>query len=62
MWPISNLLYPTMLDRVPMDVIDMAVEIFLIPYHMLPKSALPHTSFSSFLSAFGDSLIPFDGT
>ena len=38
-----------MLDGIVMNVIDVALKIGIITYQMLPKSALPNRSFTSFL-------------
>lgn len=39
--PFLSFLNQTMLHRIEMDVIDMSVQIALIPYTMLPESRLP---------------------
>ncbi len=41
------------LDRVVVDVIDMALEILVIPYRMLPKPPLPYTPLPFVQTAFG---------
>jgi len=45
-----------------MDVIDMAVKIFLVPHHVFPESTLPYAPLPAFLSAFGNSLASIDST
>jgi hypothetical protein len=35
-----------MFYRIPMDIIDMPVEVFLIDDQVRPKSALPYSAFS----------------
>jgi hypothetical protein len=39
-----------------MDIIDMAVVVFLVFDQMCPKAALPQTAFTAFLAAFGNTL------
>jgi hypothetical protein len=41
-----------MLDRIPVNVIDVIAQIFFIANSMLPKAALPDSSLASFDSAF----------
>ena len=52
--PVGNLLYPAMFYRIPMDVVDVFVQIVLIPDQVLPESTLPHSPFSAFLPALRD--------
>ena len=47
-WPVGHSRYVTMLDRVVMNVIDVALKIGIVTYQMLPKSALPNRSFTPF--------------
>ena len=55
MGPVFNTFNPAMLDRIPMDIIDMLSKITFIPDHMFPKSPLPQTAFASFLPTYGNS-------
>ncbi len=48
MRPIANSRDVTVLHRIPMDVIDMAVEIVLVADLMLPKPPLPNRTFPVF--------------
>ena len=43
-----------MFDRIEMDVIDMGLQIFVIPDQMLPITALPDTAFP-----FSESALPY---
>jgi hypothetical protein len=43
-------------NRIPMDIIDMAVVVFLVFDQMRPKAALSQTAFTAFLAAFGNTL------
>ena len=45
---------PAMLDWIPMDIIEMTLEIQLIADKMIPKTALPQTPFVTLLTAFGN--------
>ncbi|MFO1423577.1 MAG: hypothetical protein U1F70_07970 [Candidatus Competibacteraceae bacterium] len=47
-WPIANLFDVTVLHRIPMDVIDMPVEIVWVADWMLPKPPLPNRTFPVF--------------
>ena len=46
--PICHAGHAPVLDRVPMDVIEMPVEIFLVPNLMFPKPPLPDRAFAVF--------------
>jgi len=35
-----------MLNRIVMNIVDMSLEIIIIPDHMLPVAPLPYSSFS----------------
>lgn len=48
--PIAHLCDVAMLDRIPMDVINMVVEIVLVADLMLPKSPLPNRTFPMLFS------------
>ncbi len=41
MRPIGHASHPSMFDGVPMDIIDVTVEVGLITDEMFPKTALP---------------------
>ncbi len=43
--PIDNILDMLMFHWIPMDIIRMAIKIFLTPNQMLPKSPLPNACF-----------------
>lgn len=45
-----------MLDRVGVDVIDMTMQVLLVPNHMLSITPLPETSFSLAHPAVGNAL------
>ena len=47
MRPIPHALDPSMLDRVEMNVINVALVIIIIAYQMLPESALPDSTLAS---------------
>ena len=48
MRPIRHSAYPSMLNRIPMDIIDVMFEIFFITDQVLPESALPYTALALF--------------
>lgn len=49
--PRDNLIHPTMLDRIEMDVIDMPLQVFVVPYLMFPETSLPDSAFAFALFA-----------
>ena len=46
--PIGDAGHVPVLDRVPMDIIEMPVEIFPVPDLMFPKPPLPYRAFPVF--------------
>ena len=50
--PIRNARNQTMLDRIPMNVIHMAIEIVLIRDPMRPEPSLPYPALPAFYSAW----------
>jgi hypothetical protein len=46
MRPVDHSLNPSVLDRIPVNVIDVPLEILIIQNHVRPKSALPNAAFS----------------
>lgn len=52
--PIDRFGTITMFDRIEMDVIDMGLQILVIPDQMLPITALPDTAFP-----FSESALPY---
>ena len=53
MRPIGHVLYQVVLDRIDMHVIHVRREIGLVPYQMLPVSALPDTALAPALEHNG---------
>ena len=49
--PMADLRHVPMLHRVPMDVIDMPVEVGVITDEMVPESMLPQGALVSFSAA-----------
>jgi len=60
MRPIGDTGHPAMLDRIPVDVIRVAVEIHLVADQVLPETALPYSSFTALCPALGDALAFFN--
>ena len=60
MWPILGTLHPSMLDRVPVNIIDVPLEIPVITDHVLPIAALPNTTLTSLDTTFRSSFAPRD--
>jgi len=54
MRPIGNAADPSVLDRIPMDIIHMPVEILIVADQVLPEAALPNATFTSSRPAFGN--------
>jgi len=56
MWPIVNFLHMTVFDRVPMDVINMTVEIVAVTDSVFPKPSLSNAAlvFSATWARIGD--------
>jgi len=54
MRPIGNTAHPAMFYRIPVDVIHVAIEIFLIANQMLPESPLPYSPLAALFSTLGD--------
>lgn len=49
--PIGRMAHPSVFYRVPMDVIGMAIEIFLVANQVFPKPSLPNAPLSARLAA-----------
>ena len=60
--PFGSLVYPAMLDWIPMDVIRVVVKVGLISHEMLPKPALPQSTLAPFFSTIGYALAFLDGS
>ena len=41
MWPVPHSSYPAMLDRIPVNVIDVPLKILVVANQVFPVSALP---------------------
>ena len=54
MRPIGDTSHPAMFYRVPMDVIRVAIEIFLVANQVLPETPLPYSPLAAFCAALGD--------
>src|SRR3989338_2764546 len=60
MRPIGDPAHPAMLDRIPVDVIRVAIKIFLVTNHVLPETALPYSPFAAICPALGNTLTFFN--
>ncbi len=47
MRPIFRVIDETMLYWIIMNIIEMRLKIFIIPYHMFPKTSLPDITLSA---------------
>jgi len=53
-WPIYYSFHMTMFYRIPMEIIQVALKIQIIPYEMVPESSLPYTAFAPLDRRFVD--------
>lgn len=44
MWPIDHTLNVAVLDRIPVDVVEMGLQIGFVANHVFPVSPLPHSA------------------
>lgn len=61
-WPISNPLYPTMLHCVPVNIIDVTLEIPVIADQVFPISTLPYPTLAPSFPALGSFFTRLDFT
>ena len=47
--PVFNGIHQSMFDRIVMNIIDVLVQVLLVPYLMFPEPPLPNAAFSLFL-------------
>ncbi|HTY23494.1 MAG TPA: hypothetical protein VMC85_10215 [Desulfomonilaceae bacterium] len=62
MRPISHAADPTMFDGIPVNIINVPIEILIIPDQVLPKSTLPNTSLTSPQPAFRNPFTSLNAT
>ena len=60
--PIPDPIYPAMLNRIPVNVIDAPFKIKVVTYQMFPISTLPDATLTSLCPAHGSSFTWRDGT